>query len=210
MTSIDGRPALPAADLHERLRETAFALLWASGRPIPQDEIGTAAGVQPDEIDRVLAELAAAGWIDRDAAGRVTGSGGLSLSEGPHRLAIGSRAFRNWCAYDSLGIAAALDAEAVIESTCPVCERSIRIETTEGDPGVGRPERLWLADGGADLRADFCAPTVILCCVEHADVWAERQAGQGRVVDLTEGARLGREEWASCARAVARMAGAGS
>lgn len=208
MTSIDGRPALPAADLHERLRETAFALLWTSGRPIPPGEIGTAAGVQADDIARLLDELAAAGWIDRDPDGRVTGSGGLSLTDGPHRLAIGARAFRNWCAYDSLGIAAALDAEAVIETACPVCERSIRIETTGGDPAPDRPERLWLAEGGADLRADFCAPTVILCSSEHADVWAERQAGRGRVVDLSAGASLGRGAWAGCARAVARVAGA--
>jgi hypothetical protein len=206
--TTDGRPALPAADLHQLLRETAFALLLTSGRPIPAKEIGAAAGVGPDGIARLLDELAAAGWIDRDLEGRVTGSGGLSLTDGPHRLAIGTRAFRNWCAYDSLGIAAALDAEAVIETTCPVCERSIRIETAGGEPAPDRSERLWLAEGGTDLRADFCAPTVILCSPEHADVWAERQAGRGRVVDLAEGARLGREAWAGCARAVARVAGA--
>lgn len=207
MTSSDGRPTLPAADLHGRLRETAFALLLTSGRPIPAKEIGAAAGVGPDGIARLLDELAAAGWIDRDPDGLVTGSGGLSLTDGPHRLAIGARAFRNWCAYDSLGIAAALDAEAVIETTCPVCERSVRIEMTGGEAAPDRSERLWLADGGTDLRADFCEPTVILCSPEHADVWAERQAGRGRVVDLTDGARLGRETWAGCARAVARVEG---
>ena len=210
MTSNDGRPDLPAADLHGRLREAAFALLLTSGRPIPPIEIGAAAGVGPEGIARLLDELAAAGWIDRDAAGRVTGSGGLSLTDGPHHLAVGGRAFRNWCAYDSLGIAAALDAEAVIETACPVCDRSIRIETTGGVPANDRPERLWLADGGEDLRADFCAPTVILCSPEHADVWAEGQAGRGRVVDLAMGARLGREAWAGCARAVASLSEAAS
>jgi hypothetical protein len=208
MTSDEGRPALPAADLHERVRETAFALLWASGRPIPPGEIGRAAGVHSDDIARSLDELATAGWIDRDPEGRVTGSGGLSLTDGPHRLTIGARAFRNWCAYDSLGIAGALEAEAVIETTCPVCERSIRIETKGGEPAPDRSERLWLAAGGTDLRADFCAPTVILCSPEHANGWAERQVGRGRVVDLAEGTRLGREAWAGCARAVARVAGA--
>lgn len=210
MTSNDGRPVLAAADLHGRLREAAFALLLTSGRSIPPNEIGTAAGVGPEGIARLLDELAAAGWIDRDADGRVTGSGGLSLTDGPHHLAIGGRAFRNWCAYDSLGIAAALDADAVIETACPVCQRSLRIETTGGDPPDDRSERLWLADDGTDLRADFCAPTVILCSPGHADVWSERQAGRGRVVDLAEGARLGRESWASCAGAVARLSGTAS
>ncbi|MDA8237976.1 MAG: organomercurial lyase [Chloroflexi bacterium] len=179
-----------------------------SGRPVPAEEIGTIAGVPLSGITPMLDELAGAGWIDRDREGRVTGSGGLSLTEGPHRLAIGGQAFRNWCAYDSLGIAAALDADAVIETTCPVCGGPVRVATVGGEPPTERPERLWLADGGTDLRADFCAPTVILCSPEHADVWAGRQGGRGRVIDLAEGASLGREAWAGCARAVARVAGA--
>jgi alkylmercury lyase len=63
-----------------------------------------------------LDELGAAGWIDRDGDGRVTGSAGLSMKTGPHRLEIDGAAFRTWCAYDSIGIAAALAANAQIET----------------------------------------------------------------------------------------------
>ena len=69
---------------------------------------------------------------------------------------------------------------------------------------IGRPraaERLWLASGGTDLRADFCDPTVLLCSSGHAAVWAERQGGRGRAVDLAEAAHIGAEGWASCAAA---------
>jgi hypothetical protein len=202
------RPTLLAADLHARVRETAFALLMTSGRPIAADVISAAAGVPPAGIAALLEELARVGWIDRDEDGRVTGSGGLSLTDGPHRLGIGGRAFRNWCAYDSLGIAAALNADAIIETACPVCDAKLRIVTVAGEPPRDRAERLWLADGGSDLRADFCAPTVILCSAEHGEVWGARQGGRGRIVDLVEGATLGREAWSGCARAVARVAGA--
>jgi hypothetical protein len=203
--AIDSRPTLLAADLHARVRETAFALLLTRRRPVTPDEIGQAAGVAPPFLAPLLDELAGVGWIDRTPTGQVTGSGGLSLTDGPHRLSIDGAEYRNWCAYDSLGIAAALSADAVIETSCPVCTKRIRVPMVAGEPAANRSERLWLAEGGTDLRADFCAPTVLLCSVDHATEWAERQGGRGHAVDVTEGARLGREAWADCAQAVARI-----
>lgn len=130
---------------------------------------------------------------------RVTGSAGLSLTTGAHRLEIEGAAFRTWCAYDSIGIAAALAADAQIETECAVCGRIIRIRTDNGRPAADPYVRLWLATGGALLRGDFCEPTVLLCSPEHAAMWAERQEGRGRTLDLVEAATLGSAGWASCA-----------
>ena len=55
------------------------------------------------------------------------------------------------------------------------------------------------------MRDDFCAPTVLLCSAEHAQAWAERQAGHGRALDLRTAARLGAGAWASPAREAARI-----
>ena len=82
-----------------------------------------------------------------------------------------------------------------------MCGKAIALETHAGQPPADRPARLWLALGGTDLRADFCDPTVLLCSSEHAATWAERQGGHGRAVDLAQAARLGAEDWASCAAA---------
>ncbi len=82
-----------------------------------------------------------------------------------------------------------------------MCGQAIAIDTEAGQPPAGRPERLWLASGGTDLRGDFCDPTVLLCSPEHAAVWADQQGGRGRSVDLAEAARLGAEGWASCGAA---------
>jgi hypothetical protein len=199
MTRNEGGPVLPAAELHSRIREAAFALLLTHHRAISTDELATLAGAPASTLTDLLDELVAAGWIDRDAEGRVTGSAGLSLTTGPHRLAIDGAAFRTWCAYDSIGIAAALAADARIETECGVCGRTIQIRTDAGQPAADRPERLWLATGGSSLRGDFCDPTVLLCSSDHAAVWAERQQGRGRAVDLVEAATLGAEGWASCA-----------
>jgi hypothetical protein len=204
------RPDLPAADLHERIRETAFALLLIERRAIEPEEIASASGAPIPGLATMLDQLAAAGWIDRDAGGRVTGSAGLSLTTGQHRIAIDGTEFQTWCAYDSIGIAAALRTDAAIWTECAVCGRAIELATEGGWPPAARPERLWLAEGGADLRGDFCDPTVLLCSPEHAAAWAERQGGHGRAVDLTEAARLGGEGWASCAAALASVANGAS
>lgn len=200
--ALDRRPGLPAADLHERIREAAFALLLTERSPIERGELATTTGASSAGLPAMLDQLADAGWIDRDEQGRVTGSAGLSLTTGPHRIAIDGAEFRTWCAYDSIGIAAALGADAAIRTACAVCGREIVLSTRGGRPPADRPERVWLATGGTDLRGDFCDPTVLLCSPQHAAVWAERQAGQGRAIDLAEAAQLGAEGWASCASAV--------
>src|ERR687896_1989526 len=161
--SPDRRPALAAADLHARVREAAFALLLTERRPLAPDEVGRVVGMTGATMSPLLDELSAAGWVDRDTAGHVTGSAGLSLTDGPHRLTIGGSTFRNWCACDSLGIASALAADATITTACAVCGVTIELAAIRGRPSAGRSERLWLAEGGRDLRSDFCTPTVLLC-----------------------------------------------
>ena len=79
-TDPDRRPGLPASDLHERMREAAFALLLIRREPIATDDLALLTGTSAAGLAGMLDELASAGWIDRDAAGQVTGLGG----PGPH------------------------------------------------------------------------------------------------------------------------------
>lgn len=72
----------------------------------------------------------------------MTGSAGLSLTTRPHRISIDATEFRTWCAYDSVGIAAALRADAAIRTECAVCGKEIALETQAGEPPADRPERL--------------------------------------------------------------------
>jgi hypothetical protein len=193
--ALDRRPGLPTADVHERIREAAFALLLSERRPIAPDEVAAVTGAESTSLAAMLDQLAGAGWIDRDDEGRVTGSAGLSLTTGPHRIAIDGTEFRTWCAYDSIGIAAALGADAEIRTACAVCGREIAPDTVAGKPPADRPERLWLAAGGADLRGDFCDPTVLLCSPARRHLgrtpgrsWSFRRAGRG---GTTRGGGLG-------------------
>lgn len=202
---VERRPGLAAGELRERVREAAFALLLSERRVVAPAKLASLVGVTETALAPMLDELAEAGWIDRDPEGRVAGSAGLSLTNGPHALTIMGNRFRTWCAYDSIGIAAALRVDAVIGTACPVCDRAIELETGDGQPPANRPERLWLAEGGTDLRVDFCTPTVLLCSPEHAAVWSERQRGRGRSVDLAEGVAMGTKAWAAHVGATAAL-----
>lgn len=100
---VERRPGPAAGDLRERVREAAFALLLSERRVVAPAKLASLVGVTETALARILDELAGAGWIDRDPEGRVAGSAGLSLTNGPHALTIMGNRFRTWCAYDSLG-----------------------------------------------------------------------------------------------------------
>lgn len=200
------KPLLPAVDAAGQLREVAFALLLRDRRPIETSVLAAVTGLRPEAIRDTVATLAGAGWLDLDDGGRVAGAAGLSLATGPHGLTVDGTPFRTWCAYDSLGIAAALETDSRVETTCAVCQAPINLRVHGGIPERGGPERLWLADGGADLRGSFCTPTVLLCGDEHGAAWAGAQGGQGRLLDLIEAARLGATDWAGCATAARQLA----
>lgn len=187
------------------LRELAFGLLLATGAGVEPRRLATLANADEAHVSATLDALAGAGRIDRDADGRVLGSAGLTIADGPHGLEIQGRTFRTWCAFDAIGIPAALGSDARISTACGVCGQPIRIELDGGRPTADSPARLWLSDGGADMRADFCTPTVLLCSGEHALDWSERRAGHGRALSLAEAIDEGARSWASPASTAARF-----
>jgi alkylmercury lyase len=199
------KPLLPAIDAAGQLREAAFAALVRDRQPLELDDLARLTGLESEAVGEATATLAGGGWLDLDDAGRVTGAAGLSIATRPHGLTLEGNPFRTWCAYDALGIAAALQADALVETACGQCGKSIRIEFHDGVPERAGPEQLWLAEGGDDLRGSFCTPTVLLCGDLHGAVWAGAQGGRGRLLDLAEGANQGGSEWAGCAEATRRL-----
>src|SRR5437870_697797 len=140
------KPLLPAVDAAGLLREAAFAVLACDRRPPQPDELARWTGLEPASVRDLTATLAAAGWLDLDESGRITGAAGLSLTTGPHGLTLGRTSFRTWCAYDALGIAAALEASGLVETACGHCGKPIKVEFNQGVPDRAGPERLWLAE----------------------------------------------------------------
>jgi hypothetical protein len=191
----------------DTVRRTAFALLVRDHRPLSVDEVAQAMAERHEtaEIVESVNRLVGEGLMDRAPTGTVVGAGGLTLGEGPHELLLRGREYRTWCAYDAIGIAAGLAEPGSVSTRCAVCQARIAIRLPDAALAQ-RPERLWLAAGGDDMRADFCTPTVLLCSVPHAEAWGARQGGRGRVLDLGQAWRLGAGAWAGYAREAERLA----
>lgn len=196
---------MPTVDAGSQLREAAFALLLRDQQPVTASTLVALTGLSPESTRRSIRTLADAGWLDLDIDGRVAGAAGLSLVKGPHRLTVAGAPFRTWCAYDALGIPAALGRDAELTTTCGQCERDVRLQFHDGRPDRAGPELLWLAEGGADLRGSFCSPTVLLCGPDHGHAWGEAQGGHGELLDLETASRRGGSDWAGCAAASAAL-----
>jgi alkylmercury lyase len=204
----EGRPVFLSGgdDLAVRLRGLAFGVLLRTREPVEAAALARLSGSDARHVMATLDSLARAGRIDRDERWRVLGAAGLTLGDGPHGLAIDGHPFRTWCAFDALGIPAALGSDAHVQTACGVCGRPIEIDLRAGRPSGHSSARLWLSAGGTDMRADFCTPTVLLCTPAHAWRWAERQGGHGRSLTVAEAVDLGAANWASVAATALHLA----
>ena len=74
----------------------------------------------------------------------------------PHRVSAGGREWTATCAWDALGIPAALHGDGEVESECACCEEPLRLEVRDGELVAGVdllvhflvPARSWWDDIG--------------------------------------------------------------
>ena len=88
-----------------------------------------------------------------------------SLAETPHRLMLDGRQLYAFCAVDAVGIPAALQVDAQVESRCHMCGALVT------------------------LALNF------FCSVEHLDEWQQTAPRPGGMVSLDEAADAGRRLW---------------
>lgn len=80
----------------------------------------------------------------------------FSAVETPHRVEAGGRSWFANCAWDALGIPAALRADGRVESACPDCGERVELEVRDGELVRGSdllvhfvvPARRWWEDIG--------------------------------------------------------------
>ena len=136
------------------------------------------------------------GAAELDAAGAVVGVHGLTLRATRHRFLHRGQARHTWCAFDSVGIPAALAIDAVARTDCPSCQEPLTVVITEGVPERGRAV-LWLPDPPTDdLMAQFCSCADLYCSTEHLRRRIDPAAIPGEITDLDAAAELGRQAWA--------------
>jgi Alkylmercury lyase len=101
-----------------------------------------------------------------------------------------------WRAYDIVGIAAALKADATGSTSCGMCGRAIHVLVRGGAPerstAIG-----WLPDEScSNVMAEFCPSALLFCANTHLEEWRSKSGGTiGEALDLDGLATRGRVAW---------------
>jgi hypothetical protein len=127
------------------VRRAAFCQLL-SGRAPSIEEVAEEAGLAVHTAREAIDLVASVGMAEIDE-GTIIGMDGLTTRRTRHQLVVGSVGLWTWCAYDIVGIAAALVADAVGSTQCGGCDRGIDVVTGRAD-SMAAP-RWW---GGCPTR----------------------------------------------------------
>jgi predicted transcriptional regulator len=192
-TALEGDPVVAS------VRKYAFGAL-REGRAHTAVEIAERLGFTTAEVEGAVGALRAAGAIELDKQGRITGAHGLTLRETVHAIVTPDSVWHTWCALDAVGIPAALGVDAEVHTVCPTCEAAIVLEVRSGTVSAahGTEPVLWLPGGPCGhVMDDFCAAANLFCNGEHLDAWRARAANpSGESVTLAEAEAHGRRLWA--------------
>jgi hypothetical protein len=191
----DGLLRAGLSEVAARLATVGFAALW-HGRSLTPGELLPG---NVDEAVEAATTLVAAGRAEVDGAGRVVGIHGLTLRHTRHRFHLAGRPHNTWCAFDSVGIPAALGLDAVARTDCPTCGAEVTVEIVGGIPNAADAV-LWLPKPpAANLLAEFCSSADLFCNPDHLQERIRAGRLPDRVCDLEAAAALGRTTWADIA-----------
>jgi hypothetical protein len=142
-------------ELDLRIRNETYSSFVRIGTPPSPEETATALGVSPNEVVAARRRLhdAHALVLQPDGSG-IRMLNPFSAVETPHRVEAGARSWFANCAWDALGIPAALHTDGRIESACPDCGESLELEVRDGELARGAqllvhfvvPARRWWDD----------------------------------------------------------------
>jgi alkylmercury lyase len=184
---------LPDATL--AIRRTAFRWLASSGRPLAIDEAATIAALDVETARQAIGLVASVGMAQIDGE-TIVGMDGLTTRPTRHRMILDGVPLWTWCAYDIVGIAAALRASAIGTTKCGACGREIEVVVRKGRPksssAIG-----WLPQVGcSNVIEEFCPSALLFCSREHLETWrTDTQAGDGEAMTVGGLADRGRVGW---------------
>jgi alkylmercury lyase len=184
---------LPDATL--AIRRTAFRWLASSGRPLAIDEAATIAALDVETARQAIGLVASVGMAQIDGE-TIVGMDGLTTRPTRHRMILDGVPLWTWCAYDIVGIAAALRASAIGTTKCGACGREIEVVVRKGRPksssAIG-----WLPQVGcSNVIEEFCPSALLFCSREHLETWrSETRAGDGEAMTVDGLADRGRVGW---------------
>jgi len=111
------------------VRNLTYRMFVDRGRAPVIDEVARAADLTPAEVEASWRELHRAhALVLNTAATEIRMANPFSSVPTPYRVHAGGRWWYGNCAWDALGICAALHADGRIETSCPDCDETILVE----------------------------------------------------------------------------------
>jgi alkylmercury lyase-like protein len=135
-------------ELDLRVRNEVYAAFVREGRAPTSRETAVALRLAPEQVEGALQRLHEAhALVLQPGSPEIRMLNPFSAVETPHRVESGGRTWFANCAWDALGIPAALHADGRVESRCPDCGEALELEVREGE-----------LVRGADLLVHFVVP----------------------------------------------------
>jgi hypothetical protein len=138
-----------------RIRNHAYAAFVVSGSAPEPADAASELGLAEDEVAAAYRRLhdAHALVLEPDSS-RIRMLNPFSAVEAPHRVEAGGREWFANCAWDALGIPAALHTDGSVRSECPDCGEPLELEVRDGELVRGSellvhfvvPARRWWDD----------------------------------------------------------------
>jgi hypothetical protein len=144
-------------ELDLRIRNHAYSSFTRTGSAPSPAQAATALGLAEDAVAAAYRRLHDAhALVLRPGTAEIRMLNPFSAVETPHRVEAGGRTWFANCAWDALGIPAALHADGRVHSSCPDCGDPVELEVREGRLVRGAellvhfvvPARRWWDDIG--------------------------------------------------------------
>jgi hypothetical protein len=183
--------------LTDNVRAAAFRRLLRTNTPVAVDELTSGLHEPPDRVHAAVDALAEQGRIRCDADGRIVGAAGLSVWPDRHQIDLNPKRYWTWCAYDFLGIFAALGATGQASSPIPDTDEVAVVEFLDGAPH-GDFVLLLPSDDVeccGNVYEQWCPNSNLFRTAADAAVWAAQHGLTGSALALTDAAEHGGARW---------------
>lgn len=178
----------------------AIVQLYADlGRAPARADIVAASRIAVGDVGSLLDSLRSHDLIGLDSVGEIKLAYPFTQASTGHRIHIGGNTLNALCAIDALGVAAMLQTDVAISSSCHRCGEAVQVVTT----ATGRALKsvvpvdavVWYDFAYDGSAATSCCPAItFFCSVGHRRLWLEAQMPKRSGIELTinEALQVGR------------------
>lgn len=152
-------------------------------------DIVAASGIAVGDVEKLLGTLRSHDLIDLDLAGEVNLAYPFTQTSTGHRVHVGGKTLNALCAIDALGVAAMLQTDIAISSSCHQCGEAVQVVTAARGKAlksvVPASAVVWHDFAYDGTAATSCCPAIaFFCSDEHRRRWLQIQTPERRGIDL--------------------------